>query len=108
MDGDQIKQLAGAAQAAAISSGSAAVAQLVDVIHNGAKFSWAQWGVIVVLAAWWGLMLDSALPDPMPGRGAAIALLGGLGAMPAFVAARAAVPGIVNSVVDYLKSFLRR
>lgn len=108
MDGEQIKQLAGAAQAAAISSGSAVVAQLFDVIHNGVKFSWGQWAVIVVLAAWWGLMLDSALPDPMPGRGAAIALIGGLGAVPAFVAARAAVPGVVTAVIDYLKSFLRR
>lgn len=108
MDAEQVKQIAGAAQAAAISSGSALMAQFFDMVHNGIKFSWRQWFVILLLAAWWGLMLDSALPKTMPGRGAAIALVGGLGAVPAFVAARAAVPGVVTAAIDYLKSFLRR
>ena len=99
-----LKELAGTVTAAGIAAGSAIVGHLVDVTHNGARFTWIQVVVIVVLAAWWGMVLDSSLPK-VPGRGAAIALVG-LGALPAYVAARAAIPGIVSAIVDRFKALI--
>lgn len=94
------------AQAAAISAGSALVAHTVDVVHNGVKFSWPQWAVIFLLAGWWGLILHNALPAAMPGRGAVIAVVGGLGALPAFAAARAAVPDVLKALFERLKALI--
>ena len=68
IDGEDINRAALLVKSGALAAFGGIVGYLVDVAHTERKFSWLAYGLFVLTAFFVGQVLDSWLPDDLPGR----------------------------------------
>lgn len=76
VDGDEMRQVAMMFKSGALAAFGGMIGYLVDVAHREKQFSWLTYGVFVLTAFFVGQVLDSWLPNDMPGRGGLLMVAG--------------------------------
>ncbi len=97
IDADALREFALAIKAGTLAAFGGLVGYLVDVINNGTKFSWVAYGVFILTAFFVGQVLDSWLPNDMPGRGGVL-LVAGTAGYPVLQALRARVLALIDKL----------
>lgn len=97
-DMEQLREAALMAKSGALAAFGGLVGYLVDVAHSDKKFSWVAYGIFVFTAFFVGQVLDSWLPEDLPGRGG-ILMVAGTSAYPVLQVLR----GQVLKLLERLK-----
>ncbi len=92
---DEAREFLLVAKSGLLAAFGGVVGYLVDVTHHGKAFSWIGYAIFVMTAFFVGQVLDSWLPDELPGRGGVL-MVAGTAAYPVLLTLQAKVNDLIN------------
>lgn len=105
MDTESVKATAAVVKATLIGGISAALGHLVDIVHNGLRFSWLISIMVVVCGAWLGWLMDGLLPRDLDERGVYIGIVC-VSARPVVIGIKDLGPDVARAIVDRIKRMI--